>query len=148
MSFGDRDTHKSGGPSLASSRKKSRSSQKSLFTDESSYFINNAPSWQIKGMRIIQSTKYRLGLIVFNILSITQFILLLYMVNSKALLRYIDAWIILALIINGIFCLDLIAHIVFFGFKRLMEKKTEYLCELLLQIAAQILTVLWVVYHG
>lgn len=50
--------------------------------------------------------------------------------------NYIDAWIKYALVINTVFLLDLIAHIVVFGFKRLMSKKTEYLCELLLQIAA------------
>ena len=39
--------------------------------------------------------------------------------------------------------IDLIAHIVFVGFKRLIKKKKEYLCELILQIAATIIILLY-----
>ena len=82
---------------------------------------------------------------IFNILSITQFIWLLKMINSKALLEQIDHWLILAIVINSIFLLDLIFHIIIYGLKRLITKKAEYLCEFLLQIVAQILTILYLV---
>ena len=96
-------------------------------------------------MKILSSTRYRIGLMIFNILSITQFIWLLKMINSKALLEQIHHWIILAIVINSIFLLDLIFHIIIYGLKRLISKKTEYLCEFLLQIVAQILTILYLV---
>ena len=46
--------------------------------------------------------------------------------------EFLKEWIVYAIIFNTVFLLDLIAHIVMFGFKRLMKKKTEYLCEFLL----------------
>ena len=54
------------------------------------------------------------------------------MINSKALLEQIGLWIIVALVINTVFLLDLIFHLVIFGFKRLIKRKTEYLFELVL----------------
>jgi hypothetical protein len=36
---------------------------------------------------------------------------------------------------NTVFLIDLILHMVMFGFKRLMKKKKEYLCEFILQVA-------------
>ena len=83
-------------------------------------------------MTILSSSRYRIGLMIFNILSITQFIWLLKMINSKALLEQIHHWIILAIVINSIFLLDLIFHIIIYGLKRLITKKAEYLCEFLL----------------
>mmetsp|Transcript_13497 Transcript_13497/g.18490 ORF Transcript_13497/g.18490 Transcript_13497/m.18490 type:complete len:84 (+) Transcript_13497:607-858(+) len=83
-------------------------------------------------MHLLQSTRYRIGLIIFNVLSISQFIILLFMINTKALLEDINSWIILAFVINTVFLIDLIAHLVVFGFRRLYKKKTEYLAEFLL----------------
>lgn len=122
--------------SNGSKRAKSRNSQKSLFTEQSSRFISQQPEWKLKGIAILQSTKYRLFIIIFNVLSISQFIGLLYLMKNFEFFNYIDSWIKYALAINSVFLIDLIAHIVMFGFKRVVKRKTEYLCELLLQIAA------------
>ena len=63
--------------------------------------------------------------------------------NSTLFISYNRVWIIFALIINTIFLLDLVAHIVIFNsFKRIL-KKTEYLTEFILQIAMQIITILY-----
>ncbi len=97
---------------------------------------------------MLQSTKYRFFLLSFNILSISQFIILLYLMANFEFFNYIDAWIKYALVINTVFLLDLIAHIVVFGFMRLMRKKSEYLCELLLQIAAQVITVFYICFDA
>jgi len=130
--------------SNGSKRAKSRNSQRSLFTEQSSRFINKQPEWKLKGIAILQSTKYRLFIIIFNVLSISQFIGLLYLMKNFEFFNYIDSWIKYALAINSVFLIDLIAHIVMFGFKRVVSKKTEYLCELLLQIAAQVTTIFYI----
>ena len=58
------------------------------------------------------------------------------MINSKALLEQINIWVYVALVINTVFLIDLIFHLIIFGFKRLIKRKTEYLFELVLQVAA------------
>ena len=95
-------------------------------------------------MILLQSTKYRVTLLSCNILSISQFVLLMIIVTHTDYYKYSDQWILYAIIVNTIFLIDLIAHIVFVGFKRLMKKKKEYLCELILQIAATIIILLYI----
>lgn len=88
------------------------------------------------------SSKYRISVISFNILSISQFIFLLYIMNSKAFQKYSRIWIIFAIIINTAFLLDLIVHLWMLGFKRIL-KKTEYLTEFILQIAMAVILILY-----
>ena len=66
----------------------------------------------------------------------------MFIITNIKFYTYRNAWLGLALAMNTIFFLDLIAHIVVFGFIRLMRVKVEYFCEFLLQIAAQIITIL------
>ena len=58
--------------------------------------------------------------------------------------QYYTMWMIFAVVINTIFLIDLILHIVFFGFKRIMQKKWEYVCELILQVIFQIWTIVYI----
>ena len=51
--------------------------------------------------------------------------------TSVLFLEYSRMWIIFALVVNSIFLIELVLHIVVFGFMRIM-KKTEYLTELIL----------------
>ena len=69
------------------------------------------------------------------------------MTSTKLFLEHARQWIIYALVINSIFLLDLIAHIIFFGFGRLMKKNKEYLWEFILQIGAQFVTVLFIIFR-
>ena len=108
------------------------SSKNSLFTEQSSKFIKRQPAWRLKGIEFIQSTNYRIAVISFNIISITQFIWLLLIMTKSEFLAFSKKWIVYALIINTVFLLDLIVHFVMFGFVRILKKKTEYLCEFLL----------------
>lgn len=118
-----------------------------LFTEQSSRVYIQRDSCRAKAIIFLKSTKYRITIIGFNILSISQFILLLFMMSNSLFLEYSGKWITYALVINTIFLLDLIAHIVFLGFKSLMVKNKEYLCEFVLQIAAQIITILFAIFE-
>jgi hypothetical protein len=73
---------------MLGSRSKSRSSGRTIFTDQSSRFVNRLPDWKMTGIRMISSYKYRISVIAFNILSISQFILLLYLMDKRAFLEY------------------------------------------------------------
>ena len=59
---------------------------------------------------------------------------------------YSKPWITYAIVFNTIFLLDLIAHIVLFGFKRLMKRKKEYFWELILQIIATIIIICYLTF--
>ena len=128
-------------------RSRSKASSMTLFTEQSSRVIIQRDSFRAKTIIFLKSVKYRITIIGFNILSITQFILLLFMMSNSYFLEYSGEWIIYALIINTIFLFDLIAHIAALGFKRLMVKNKEYLCEFMLQVAAQCITILYVIFE-
>jgi hypothetical protein len=110
--------------------------------------MQSRSGWKTKGIHILQSTKYRISIISFNIISISQFLILLFIMKEKNFEDYCKWWITFALIVNTIFLLDLIGHIVLFGFKRLKKKKKEYLIEFVLQIAAQIITIVYLTNRG
>ena len=69
----------------------------------------------------------------------------MFIITNIKFYKYRTSWIGLALAMNTIFFLDLIAHIIVFGFIRLMRNKVEYFCEFILQIAAQIITIVLIV---
>ena len=67
-----------------------------------------------------------------NILSISQFIFLMIVLEDSDFTEYATGWIIIAIIFDALFLVDLVAHIVMFGFKRLMSKRGEYVAEFIL----------------
>ena len=115
----------------ACKKKGSRGSRGSLFTDQSSRFMQQQSDWKQKWILVLMSSKYRISVISINILSISQFIFLLYIMSSDLFFKYSRVWIIFALGINTLFLLDLVVHLWMLGFKRIL-KKTEYLTEFIL----------------
>lgn len=144
-----RFSYRNSGEIQENSMQQSLNSSGGLFTEQSSRFIQQSSEWRLLWVSILQSAWFRITIISFNILSISQFISLLYLMNSKLFLEYSRQWIIFALVINSIFLIDLVLHVAVFGFRRIM-KKTEYVAELVLQVAMVIITILYlsVEYHA